>query len=573
MSTSLPATGYSYVRFSTPDQMKGDSLRRQVQATADWCQKNGVTLDMSLKLQDLGVSAHKGKHRTGDKHCLAQFVKLVNQGRIAKGSFLIIENLDRLSREDERTALRLWMDLLDSGINIVQLHPETVFRHEKSDMMDIMRAIIELSRGHSESAMKSKRNGSKWAEKRRLAKEGKPQASSKRFQGREKFMTRQFPSWVREVDGQLQLDPDRAATVRRIYALAADGHGAGLIVQTLVREKRVAMGTSGQWSKHYVSMILNDRRALGEFQPRMADGTEAGEVLKGYYPACVTELEWQKARSAIGPKRRPMGRVGEHINIFSGLLKNARDGDSYYCQTRMPQGKRHRVLISRRAVENETPCYSFPFDVFERAVLSLFKEIKPEEVLGTAPGQDAVILLSGELAHVQAQQAALATELLKGDVSALAKAARTLDAREKELKEQLAIAKAKVANPAAEMWGEAMSLVDVLDGAADPRDVRLKLRSLLRGLVSQIQILAVGRGRDRLAAVQVYFIDDGHRDYLILSRPPMGGSNGFNRPGGWWARSLADAAALGDLDLRRPAHVKAMEKVLLELDLARLTGR
>ena len=37
-----------------------------------------------------------------------------------RGSYLVIENLDRLSREDERTALRLWLDILDAGINSVQ---------------------------------------------------------------------------------------------------------------------------------------------------------------------------------------------------------------------------------------------------------------------------------------------------------------------------------------------------------------------------------------------------------------------------------------------------------------------
>src|SRR4029077_238245 len=113
-------------------------------------------LDTSLTLHDLGVSAFRGKHRSNpDKYALACFLKAVEKGRVPRGSYLIIENLDRLSREEERPALRLWMDILDAGVNIVQLSPETIFRHEKSDMFDIMRAIMELSRGHGESAIKS----------------------------------------------------------------------------------------------------------------------------------------------------------------------------------------------------------------------------------------------------------------------------------------------------------------------------------------------------------------------------------------------------------------------------------
>src|ERR1041385_5155470 len=99
---------FSYVRFSTPEQLKGDSLRRQTEAAAEWCKRSGATLDTSTTYRDLGASAFKGAHRS-DKAALGAFLKLAEAGRIPKGSFLIIENLDRLSREEERTALRLWM--------------------------------------------------------------------------------------------------------------------------------------------------------------------------------------------------------------------------------------------------------------------------------------------------------------------------------------------------------------------------------------------------------------------------------------------------------------------------------
>ena len=59
----------------------------------------------------------------------------------------------------------------DAGVHIVQLHPEAVFRHERSEMTDIIRAIIELSRGHSESARKSERNGAAWEGKRQAARQ------------------------------------------------------------------------------------------------------------------------------------------------------------------------------------------------------------------------------------------------------------------------------------------------------------------------------------------------------------------------------------------------------------------
>ena len=109
-------------------------------------------------------------------------------------------------------------------MNIVQLHPETVFRHERSDMTDIIRAIIELSRGHSESRMKSVRVAAAWAEK----------VVQTRANG--SLLPCHLPAWVEKRDGRLQLTADRAAVVKRMFELTAQGYGAAVIVRMLVRE-------------------------------------------------------------------------------------------------------------------------------------------------------------------------------------------------------------------------------------------------------------------------------------------------------------------------------------------------
>src|SRR5208283_4398035 len=53
-------TAYSYVRFSTPQQLFGDSLRRQVEAAEQFCKQNGYNLDRTLTLHDKGISAFRG---------------------------------------------------------------------------------------------------------------------------------------------------------------------------------------------------------------------------------------------------------------------------------------------------------------------------------------------------------------------------------------------------------------------------------------------------------------------------------------------------------------------------------
>jgi DNA invertase Pin-like site-specific DNA recombinase len=559
-----PAVAYSYVRFSHPDQAKGDSVRRHTEAAAEWCLRNGLRLDESTTLRDLGKSAFSGEHRKNpDRHALAAFLKLVEAGKVPRGSYLIIENLDRLTREDERSAPRLWMDILDQGVNIVQLHPETVFRHEKSDMVDIMRAIIELSRGHSESARKSERNGAAWTKRRKQAREAG------------EILTRRLPAWVELRNGKLKLIPARAAAVKRVYQLAASGYGTAGIVKRLTEEKVPAFGTSGHWARTYVILILRDRRALGELQPRRSNGKPEGPPIPKYFPAVVTDEEWLAARAATSGRRYYPGRVGHHVNLFANLLRNARDGDTYYCATRRSTtyGTSWRVLLNTAASDGRMQAHSFPYATFERAVLTMLREIDAEEILGHSDKPDEAMVLAGRLAVIEGKIAELESELLKGDVAALAKVLRQLEAEKRELAGKLAEARQREAHPLSAAWGNAQSIAAALDNAPDPKDARLRLRSALRRIVKEIWILPVARGRDRICAAQVYFAEgDSRRDYLIFNKPPRSDGRGKSKGGAWWVRSLATTTKPGDLDLRKRDHAARLEKALVAADLTPAVG-
>src|SRR5262249_8573310 len=101
-------------------------------------------------------------------------------------------------------------------------------------------------------------------------------------------------------------------------------------------------------------------------------------------------------------------------------------------------------------------------------------------------------------------------------------------------------------------------------------ELRKKTRAALQRLVRGGMYCAiVTRDKHQLAAVQVWFDDKRHRDYLLCYRPTW--TNGkARREGGWAALSVADVPAAGGLDLRKPAHVERLEKALLKLDLAGL---
>ncbi|MEC8482220.1 MAG: recombinase family protein, partial [Pseudomonadota bacterium] len=95
---------YSYLRFSTPEQMKGDSFRRQTALAQSYASKNNLILDNELTFEDLGVSAYQGRNKA--KGNLGLFLEAVQTGLIERDSVLLVESLDRISRETARIAAR-----------------------------------------------------------------------------------------------------------------------------------------------------------------------------------------------------------------------------------------------------------------------------------------------------------------------------------------------------------------------------------------------------------------------------------------------------------------------------------
>jgi DNA invertase Pin-like site-specific DNA recombinase len=578
--------GFPYKRFSNPSQETGDSVRRQNALSFAWSEKNGVPLDTNLTLEDRGVSGFKGVSRSDpDRYALAAFLKAIEIGRVQAGDYLLIENLDRLSRESEVPATHLLTSILMKGIKVVQLSPYEMELTDKSDGWTVMRAVMELSRGHGESRIKSIRVAQAKARRREEALAGK------------KALTGRLPAWIRlGDDGRPHLIPERAAVVKRIFDLAgAGGHGICAIVARLTTEGVPTFGTreplldetghplltrtgrprhratkgeymgSGHWTRAYIYRILSDRRALGELQPRLRDGTPIGDPVS--IPSVVSEKEWLAARAGASQRGKRPGRTSNHLNIFAHLVRDARTGSSYYCSRRRGQ---HGVLVTTDAAEGRAACVSFPMETFEAAVLEHLDTINERELLAQEEPDEVSILgaqkdqVVSKLAKVEAS---LEAELDAGEEipQGTQRVQKKYEAQLREIEEKLRKARQKAVNPIAETWGQAHGL---FRAAQDP-DKRLRLRSLLRQLVSEIRLLAVPRGRDRLAAVQIWFSGGQHRDYLVLHRPPLM-TGGKRREGLWRSRSVDEGVYA--LDLRVPGQARLFEQKLEALDLAELLG-
>ncbi|TWI76196.1 resolvase-like protein [Bradyrhizobium huanghuaihaiense] len=155
MDTQRLPRAYSYVRFSTPEQAKGHSLQRQTDAARAWAAATKVTLDDELTFQDKGVSGFTGANReTGE---LGVFLERVKDGTIPHGSWLLVESLDRISRQAARRAVRVIEDIIEHGITVVDLSDggrEYSAETLEKDPFLFMMMVLKFIRANEESATK-----------------------------------------------------------------------------------------------------------------------------------------------------------------------------------------------------------------------------------------------------------------------------------------------------------------------------------------------------------------------------------------------------------------------------------
>jgi DNA invertase Pin-like site-specific DNA recombinase len=558
---------YSYLRFSSPQQAKGDSIRRQTEASADWCRRNGAQLDGSLTLRDEGVSAFRGKHRENpDVHGLAAFLAAVKSGRVQPGSFLILENLDRLTREQIVPAVNLFTGLLVAGVRVVQLRPVEHVYDQSSDMTSVMLALVELSRGNSESAMKSARVSAAWANKRKRA--------------RERPLTRRVPTWVRVDGDRLALDAGRAAVVRRIHGLARDGMGAPAIAAQLNAEgvpvigRQTFNGKAVQWTTAVVYFLLTTRAALGEYQPHTGTGSKrkpCGDPIPNYYPPLLTADEWHTTQAAVKSRSEcGRGRRGKRVNLFAGLLVDARTGGRMHYKHYSIGDWARLDIVSSDSLNGRGGAFSsFPAVAFEAAILEQLRELRAADLTdGDGDATRRVEALAGRLAAVDQLAGKWRAKMDDPElVDTVAAKLADLGRQRKALASELADAQRAASCPLTESWGEFRSLADLL--ASTPGDeLRLRVRAVLRRTVEAVCCVFVNRPPQKVAAVQVWFRGTGRqRSYAVVydsGRRPGVGKVG---PETWAVTAAAWQLGPGGLDLRRP---KDAQKLLAHLSRADL---
>lgn len=144
-----------YYRFSTEKQEVGDSIERQLRDCNDYAKAQGWTVIETIG--DHGRSAYKGEQIS--KGNLGKLEQRIRAGEYPPGTILLVERLDRLSRELPRKTQRWMEDITDHDIQIVVANGGRVFDKETlqdhNSLIVIMDLLMNAMVAHHESKQKA----------------------------------------------------------------------------------------------------------------------------------------------------------------------------------------------------------------------------------------------------------------------------------------------------------------------------------------------------------------------------------------------------------------------------------
>ncbi len=417
---TLPA--WIYARFSTNEQSKGDSVRRQLVEGRAHIERMGWIHDPAFEIVEEGKSAYHGDNRS-EGSLLGGFEQRAREGYFSNGAVLVVENLDRLTRQGYEEAVELLRSLTMSGVTVATWNDNQIYEaNTRIDMMKVMSIILKSELAREESEKKSIRIKASWQNKIEAA-----------INGDRRALTKILPAWLQRDDAtmHMKVNPYRAAVVNEIYDWYIEGRGLPSIVQRL-NERREASWAYGikdrgqGWNTAYLHKILTNRAVLGEFEPMSRPRSAMHEATKGivvqdFYPQIVTAEKFNRVQQLRSQRAKWGGQATKTMNnLMSGIAKCSTCGGAMYFESQQKVGRRtgHKLLDgtpstyvaktdrsyyrcnSARRGHTCTNKTRIRYETLERAVLDCMFDLAMKD--STFKPSDAVARLS--IAHAELER-------------------------------------------------------------------------------------------------------------------------------------------------------------------------
>jgi DNA invertase Pin-like site-specific DNA recombinase len=468
-------------------------------------------------LRDVGVSAFKGKNRSTG--ALKGFLDLVESGQVARGSFLVVESLDRISREAPIKALPGFLDLVAAGITIVTLADGAEYSDKRllTDWSPLLVSLVTMARAHEESRTKGLRLAAAWAAKKHAA------ATEK------KPLTSRCPEWLRLSNGKYYLVPERAAIVRKIFKLAQSGYGRRRITVALNKSATPTFRGRGAWHDSYVCKILGNAAVYGRFQAhkRMEKGrVPDGPPVDGYFPVVIPESTFWAVQGGKDGRARAPGRPASAPNLLTGLMRCRHCGGRMSTENKgaPPRGGRYARCHTNARAAGCSNGYRWRLDEVERAVVLGVRGLDIAAVTGDSERNEEVAALQVIAARIDRAKRTLnryldafeqaddeVDEHVGARIRRIQDELKSLEAQRRSAEKSAGVAGAQDARESAV---SALAIADRLERpGADQQELRTRLAEELRHVVAVVHF-----ARDAVAIE--YLPSRAPKDRLALRLHP-----------------------------------------------------
>ncbi len=400
---------WPYIRFSSEEQKKGDSLRRQQELIERFAARpeivaEGAEIDTSLDLNDLGVSGYTGKNLLQGR--FKDFLDAVDSGIVKPGDYLAVEALNRVTRLDPMESLPILLDLMKKGVKIAITANSQIYK-QGGDITQLYIALGELQRGYAESEEKGRRVRQAWDKKK------------ERALATGEIATSRLPLWLRAVKTNekglivrtVEEIPERVAIVKEIFRLSDNNIGAIATarlltergVPTFTRENARKNPNYGDfWQPSYVKKILDSRAVLGHYQPmtweKLPDNRRRrinhGPEIENYFPQIITPELFRRVQE----KRRGRGKEGQgnkgkkFTNLFMKIAHCSKCGATASHVNKGPDPRKGgRYLVCYRARHGDCSYKAWRYDDLETTILKFLAEADIKSIISEENKADELI--------------------------------------------------------------------------------------------------------------------------------------------------------------------------------------
>ena len=291
----MMTTAFSYRRFSSLKQETGSSLDRQLELAKEICEEKGWKLaDLP---PDAGISGFKGANiHTG---ALGIFLKKVLAKQIPIPCILILEKMDRFSRNEVDLVIPDFLKLLQNGVEIFTCSDRGHYTLAdiRSNPMLLQFAIMTMAMANDFSKSLSKRLKKTWQVN-----------AGKALKGETVNFGNWQPRWINFTKDGFKLN-EKAEVIKGIVKEYLKGQSMVKIASRLNREHTPNIGQRGHvWTQGSIHYVLKTDALIGNLHLQGID-------IDGYWPAVIDKKEWNGLQSLLSQNKNKKGGLRENANI------------------------------------------------------------------------------------------------------------------------------------------------------------------------------------------------------------------------------------------------------------------